>query len=88
MSLLANFLNQADYPLYRVDVGLSTGQSFSYIMVFNSGLPQAADDAAVMACAQRIKTLDWGSVAGNPAGTTATSVTVTRAVEQTGQRAV
>jgi hypothetical protein len=88
VSLLASVINQADYPVYRVDVVLSTSQQFSYFMIFNSGLPQAADDAAVMACANRIKNLDWGSVAGNPPGTTATSVTVTRATEQTGQRTV
>jgi hypothetical protein len=88
VSLLATIINQADYPLYRVDVVLSTNQQFSYVMVFNSGLPAAADDAAVMACAQTIKTLDWGTVAGNPPGTTATSVKVTRALEQQNQRTV
>jgi hypothetical protein len=88
MSLLATIINQADYPLYRVDVVLSTGQTFSYVMIFNSGLPQAADDAAVMACANTIKGMDWGTVAGNPPGTTATSVKVTRALEQQNQRTV
>lgn len=88
MSLLANFFNAADYPLYRVDVVLSSGQNFSYVMVFNSGLPQAADDAAVMTCATAIKAMDWGTVAGNPPGTTATSVKVTRATEQQGQRTI
>jgi hypothetical protein len=88
VSLLATIINQADYPLYRVDVVLSNNQQFSYVMIFNSGLPQAADDGAVMACAQAIKAFDWGTVAGNPPGTTATSVKVTRAIEQTGQRTV
>lgn len=88
MSLLASIINQADYPLYRVDVTLSTNQQFSYVMIFNSGLPQAADDGAVLACCAAIKAFDWGTVAGNPPGTTATSVKVTRAVEQTSQRTV
>jgi hypothetical protein len=88
VSLLANVINQADYPLYRVDVVLSTNQQFSYVMIFNSGLPQAADDGAVLACCQAIKAFDWGTVAGNPPGTTATSVKVTRATEQVNQRTV
>jgi hypothetical protein len=88
VALLQTFLNQADYPLYRVDVRLSTNQTFSYVMIFNSGLPAAADDAAVMACAAAIKAMDWGTVAGNPPGTTATSVVVTRATEQQAQRTV
>jgi hypothetical protein len=88
VALLHTLLDQADYPLYRVDVRLSTNQTFSYFMIFNSGLPQASDDAAVMACAQTIKAMDWGTVAGNPPGTTATSVVVTRATEQQGQRTV
>lgn len=86
MSLLAAVHN-ADYPVYRADVALSNGQSFSYLMVFNSGLPGNADDACVMACARAIKGMDWGTPAGNPAGTTA-SVTLTRATEQTGQRTI
>lgn len=88
MALLQTILNAADYPLYRVDVRLSTNQTFSYVMIFNSGLPPAADDAAVMACAATIKGMDWGAVAGNPPGTTATSVVVTRATEQQGTRTV
>jgi hypothetical protein len=88
VSLLATIINGVDYPVYRCNVQLSTGQSFVYMMVFNSGLPQAADDAAVMACAQAIKAMDWGAVAGNPPGTTATLVQVTRAVESTQQRTV
>jgi hypothetical protein len=88
VALLTNILNRADYPVYRVDVDLSTGQSFSYAMIFNSGLPAQADDAAVMACATTLKNLDWGTVAGNPPGTTATAVRVTRAVEQQNQRTV
>ena len=87
MSLLGTVQN-ADYPVYRADVVLSNGQSFSYLMVFNSGLPQAADDQCVLACARTIKGMDWGTPAGNPAGTVASSVTLTRATEQTGQRTI
>jgi hypothetical protein len=86
MSLLAALINAADYPLYRVDVTLSNGQTFTYQMVFNSGLPQSADDNCVMECAKTIKHMDWGTPAGNPPGTTATSVIVTRGIEQTSQR--
>ena len=88
MSLLANVINQADYPLYRVNVQLSTNQQFQYVMIFNSGLPQAADDGAVLACCQALKAFDWGTVAGNPPGTTATSVQVVRATEQTSTRTI
>ena len=49
MSLLAAFLNQADYPLYRVDVVLTTNQQFSYVMIFNSGLPPAYQRRALIA---------------------------------------
>jgi len=87
MSLLAGVQN-LDYPVYKVDVGLSTGQSFSYFMVFNSGLPGNADDLAVTACARAIKNADWGAAPGMPAGATATTVTVTRATEQTAQRSI
>jgi hypothetical protein len=87
VSLLAAVQN-LDYPVYKVDVTLSTGQSFSYFMVFNSGLPGNADDLAVMACARTIRNADWSAAPGMPAGTTATAVTVTRAVEQTGSRSL
>lgn len=87
MSLLAGVQN-LDYPVYKVDVALSTGQTFSYFMVFNSGLPGNADDQAVMACARAIKNADWGAVQQMPAGTTATAVTVTRATEQTASRSL
>jgi hypothetical protein len=87
MSLLAG-VQSLDYPVYRVDVTLSTGQLFSYFMVFNSGLPGNADDLAVMACARAIKSADWGAAPQMPAGTTATAVTVTRATEQTASRSV
>jgi hypothetical protein len=88
LPLLSDLINHSEYPVYRADVTLSTTQTFSYYMVFNSGLPQAADDKAVMACAQAIKTLDWSTVAGIPPGTTTTSVVITRATEQTSQRTV
>jgi hypothetical protein len=86
MGLLRQLQANADYPIYRVDVSLSNGQSFSYYMVFNSGLPQTADDNTVMECAKTIKRMDWGAPAGNPPGTTATDVIVIRGIEQTSQR--
>lgn len=86
MGLLRDLITTTDYPVYRVDVTLSNGQVFQYHMVFNSGLPQAADDNAVMECAKTIKKMDWGTPAGNPPGTTATSVIITRGIEQTTQR--
>jgi hypothetical protein len=88
VSLLATLINAADYPVYRFNVALSSGQTFQYFMVFNSGLPTTADDNAVMACAQAVKAIDWGSVAGIPAGTTTTQVQVVRATENTGTRTV
>lgn len=82
MSVVATF-HTADYPLYKIDVQLSTGQVFTYFTAFQSGLANNVDDTVVLAVARMLKSADWGVPAGLPAGTVATSVTLTRAVEQT-----
>jgi hypothetical protein len=87
MSMLAG-LQGADYPLYRVDVVLSTGQQFSYVMVLNSGLPGNTDDLIATVLAQALKTANWSAAPGMPPNTTATSILITRTTEQTAQRSV
>ena len=84
---LIDVIRRAEYPVYEVDIVLSTGQQFSYYLVFQSGILGDADDMAAMATARAIKNIDW-SAHGLPVGTTVTSMTITRGTEQTAQRAI